>query len=327
MWLGGSMRRASGTAAHGRIPAAHLGARWAVVGVGALVLAACSGADSQDEPSEPDASQPAPATATPGDDSAATQVPDGVSTTLPAPEGQSAAAADGDDSAADPAQATEEATLADVEIELPGSWQVQDLGEADLEQADLTQFEGDDDAQTSVEELITDGLPPQLWCLVPPEGAPPVDGCAGVLVAVGGDWLPGAGGAPYRPEQVNGWRSGPDQVPCPVEDDGLADEPDSDGQDTDQAEDDAAQGEDAADSEESAATSNVIVTEQEGEPVSSVTAQVGNYTAIYETWRATCSQTGETITPQVWYFPDLNVAVKDVLGHPDTFAIVNNLEG
>ncbi len=62
------------------------------------------------------------------------------------------------------------------------------------------------------------GEPPMLVCLgpAPADARRLVDGCAGLLLAGGGEWTPGAGGAAYRPGQPDGWLTATDPVPCPA---------------------------------------------------------------------------------------------------------------
>lgn len=280
----------------------------------ALLLAACSGGSDPPATSGP---TEGPATgAVTGD---ATEVPDPVPTTLPGPGGEGSDGTDGSAGTAGPdgtegtattggpastegpdageGPGTERTVLTRLEFEIPADWEVEDMGDAEAADPQAGQ------------------IPPHLWCLVPPTGLPPIDGCAGVVVAIGGDWLPGAGGSPYRHNQEGAWWSGSGEPACPfgqgAEDEGEAE--------------DAGEGEDGDQGE--AEPTDVAVTDNDGLPLTSTSTQVGEYVARYETWRVTCQEGGETFTPQLWHLPELNVLVKDYYGHPDTVAVLHGLEG
>ncbi len=225
-----------------------------------------------------------------------------------------------------------------VEIDLPEGWTVQELGEA----------------ERTLPPDPTDQAP-QQWCLVPPSAPPAIDGCSGVLVAVGPDWLPGHAGAAYSLRQVEGWRSTPGALACPVDEDGeptdaavvtatpddeAADDEAADGEAGDEAaNDDNAQdgvADDGLTGDGAEATAppptpddsevDLLVTASEGMPLTSVESEVAGRTVTYETWRATCSLSeGVVISPQVWHDRDLNVLVRDYFGLPTTIAIVESL--
>lgn len=201
-----------------------------------------------------------------------------------------------------------------VEVDLPETWTVQELGEA----------------ERTLPPDPTDQAP-QQWCLVPPDAAPAIDGCSGVLVAAGPDWLPGHAGAAYSLRQVEGWRSTPGPLACPVDDEG---EP------TDAAVVTATPGEEVADDDVAddlagatappptpdASEVDVLVTASEGMPLTSVESEMAGRTITYETWRASCSLSEDVvISPQVWHDRDLGVLVRDYFGQPEAITIVESL--
>lgn len=172
--------------------------------------------------------------------------------------------------------------------------------------------------------------PPQQWCLVPPEELPAIDGCAGVLLAAGPDWLPGHAGSAYSARQVNGWRSTAGPLPCPFgTDGGIADV--STATATPGAVDSAQetggpQGPEAPD-EPDPSDVDLLVTSAEGLPLTSTQSEVNGRTVGYETWRATCSlREGVAITPQVWHDLSQGVLIRDFFGSPDTVTVVTSLE-
>lgn len=203
----------------------------------------------------------------------ATQPADPVPTTLPVPTAEASGQTQ---------QPPEQAVLVRVRLDVPGGWTVQDMGEPVL----ATQRPG----------LV----PPNQWCLVPPQPVPVLDGCAGVIVAVGGDWLPGAAGEPYAAQQESAWLASTEPLLCPFDPEAALDE----------------EGE-----------GNVVVTDAEGAPLTSTTTEVGGLDMRYETWRARCTTTGETFTPQLWHVPELDVLVKDYFGSPQTVPMLGTLEG
>lgn len=87
-------------------------------------------------------------------------------------------------------------------FQMPADWELQELGAA------------------SLIEPQPGSIAPHQWCLVPPADLPLVDGCAGLLIASGPDWLPGGVGQPYVPRQVDGWLSTPGRLLCPVDEEG-----------------------------------------------------------------------------------------------------------
>lgn len=204
---------------------------------------------------------------------------DPVATTLPVP-GETGTPAPPDDEAATTGEAVA-TVLTNVSVLVPAGWSVQDLGEAEAG------------------EPVAGQVAPHRWCLVPAYAVPPVDGCSGVLVAVGGDWLPGAGGQPYEPGQVDGWRWGTEPLPCPFdpEADSEAEEP------------------------------NLAVTDAEGAPLTTTESELNGMPAVYETWRVRCSGTDDAFTPQVWHVPELNVLIKDYFGQAATGLVLEELGG
>lgn len=207
-----------------------------------------------------------------------------------------------------------------LEIDLPETWTVQPLPEAERTQAP------DAEAQA-----------PQQWCLVPPSPQPTFDGCAGVLVAAGPDWLPGHGGAAYSLRQDEGWRSTPGPIACPVTEDGEPTDAARVTATPDQVDQTQAPGEDAGDEDDAAeigveelepdgAEVDLLVTASEGLPLTSVETEVNGRRITYETWRASCTLSETVvIAPQVWHDRELGVLVRDYVGLPDTLGIVESL--
>jgi hypothetical protein len=283
---------------------------------GVLLVGACSG---DGEPTTPRLTDPVRTGAEQTGD--ATQIPDPVAATVTGP-GDSSATGDADAAqtgtgatADDQGPGTTRTALPRLSLDIPADWQVEDLGPAQSHSARAGQ------------------VAPHLWCLVPPEGLAPVDGCGGVVLAVGGDWLPGAGGEPYRPDQAGAWWSGLDEPACPFVQDPGAPEEEEDPEapeeedveapgdhDPEPAGDEDGPGLDAAQPPDPAATAN------DGRPLTSQITAVGERQVRYETWRVSCLSSGETLTPQLWHFPELNVLVKDYYGHPDTVAVLHGLQ-
>jgi hypothetical protein len=253
--------------------------------VAGLLLAACSGSGDTADPSAPVTTTDLagntvvvtptqPVTESP-DDASATATPttqDAVETTLPVPP----------DAGPTTGRPPQQEVLVRVSVEVPGGWSVQDLGEAELA------------------EPVAGEVAPHRWCLVPDYFVPEVDGCAGLVVSVGGDWLPGAAGGRYEPGQTDGWRFGTEPLLCPFD------------PEAELAED---------------GTGNVVVSDAEGEPLTSRETDVGGLLMRYETWRVRCSETDEAFSPQMWHVPDLNVLVKDYFGSPDAVAVLESLDG
>lgn len=253
----------------------------------AVLLAACSGEDDglttvtttdQAGNTVVVTSTVEPTTEGPGEQVAPSEAPaHPVATTLPVPGESGAGPGDDVMTTAPP----EHAVLTNVSVLVPAGWTVQDLGEAEAA------------------EPVAGQVAPHRWCLTPGYAVPPVDDCAGVLVAVGGDWLPGADGQPYEPGQVDGWRWGTEQLLCPFdpEADPEAEEP------------------------------NTVVADAEGAPLTTTETEVNQLPAVYETWRVRCTATEDAFTPQVWHVPELNVLVKDYFGQADTGQILDGLTG
>lgn len=259
--------------------------------VAAVLVAACNG---EDEPAAVTTTDQAGNTVvvTPTETPTATEDPsedggqptteppaDPVATTLPVPgDDQASIPGDDQDTTTGPPQ---QAVLTTVSVLVPPGWSVLDLGDAELA------------------EPVAGEVAPHRWCLAPSYAVPSVDGCAGVLVAVGGDWLPGAAGQPYVPGQVDGWRWGTEPMLCPFdpEADPEAEEP------------------------------NEIVADAEGAPLTTTNTEVNGMAAVYETWRVRCTGTDDAFTPQVWQVPELNVLVKDYFGQADTGLVLDDLTG
>lgn len=189
-----------------------------------------------------------------------------------------------------------------IAFDLPDTWQVQELGVAE---------------RTTTPD--PESQPPQQWCLVPPEDLPAIDGCAGVLLAAGPDWLPGHAGAAYSVRQEEGWRSTPEPLPCPFGDDGLP----ADAAEATSTPDDAAVTGGPATPDESEV--DLLVTAGDGLPMTSAETEVDGRSVRYETWRVTCSLSEGSITPQVWHDLDLRVLVRDYFGSPYSFSLVASL--
>lgn len=171
------------------------------------------------------------------------------------------------------------------------------------------------------DQPIADAVAPLQWCLVPPDAPPVLDGCSGVLFAMGPDWLPGPAGSAYSPRQVDGWRSGAGPLPCPFGEDGARADASSVTIIPDQA---GATAEATPDDSEV----DLLVTAAEGLPLTSVSTEVDGRRVTYETWRASCSLTEDVvITPQVWHDLELGVLVRDYFGLPETALVVESLRG
>jgi hypothetical protein len=248
----------------------------------ALLLAACSGdpepggpVTTTDQAGNTVVIPTGPVTAGP-DTGPVTEAPpprDPVETTLPVPS-------DTEPTTAGP---SEPAVLVRISVDVPGGWTVEDMGDAEP-------------AEPRAGEVA-----PHVWCLVPDYFLPSVDGCSGIVIAVGGDWLPGAAGGRYEARQADGWRWGSDPLRCPFDD--TTEPPPEDG------------------------SGNLAVTDSEGAPLTSTETVVGDLRMRYETWRVRCTETGETFAPQLWHVPELNVLVKDYFGSPETLAVLESLDG
>lgn len=197
-------------------------------------------------------------------------------------------------------------------FDLPDTWRIEELGLA---------------ARTAAPD--PDAQPPQQWCLVPDEELPAIDGCAGVLLAAGPDWLPGHAGAAYALRQQEGWRSTPEPLACPFDEDGLPADavlatstPDAVGATSEPAEEEPAEDEPV---EQEPSEVDLLVTANDGLPMTSTETEVSGRTVRYETWRVTCSLSEGSISPQVWHDVDLRVLVRDYFGSPYSVAVVASL--
>lgn len=207
-----------------------------------------------------------------------------------------------------PATATLVDTVLDVPgggriaFDLPDTWTVQELRLAERTAAP------DPQAQ-----------PPQQWCLVPPEELPAIDGCAGVLIAAGPDWLPGHAGAAYSVRQQEGWRSTSEPLACPFGEDGQP----GDLAAATRTPDDATVT--AAPTTLDDSEVDLLVTAGDGLPMTSTETEVDGRSVRYETWRVTCSLSEGAITPQVWHDLELGVLVRDYFGSPYSVALIASL--
>ena len=208
---------------------------------------------------------------------------------------------------------------AQIALDLPQDWTIEPLGEA-----------------VRTNSPIADAVAPQQWCLVPPNAPPALDGCSGVLLAAGGDWLPGAGGTAYSPRQEDGWRSSTGPLPCPLGPDGEPVDTALTTATPDAVEATAAPDRSGSDSEFEAPVEttpdesevDLLITASEGMPLTSVQTSVDGRTLTYETWRASCSLSPDVvITPQVWHDRELDVLIRDYFGIPETAIIVESLRG
>ncbi|WP_153395148.1 hypothetical protein [Ornithinicoccus halotolerans] len=281
----------------------------------AMLLVACSA--DEGEPDGPPGAADDEGTATVEPTGDATELPDPVPTTLPGPD-EGSGRDDGEETAgpgapggdaATETPGTERTVLTRLEFEIPADWEVEDMGEAQA--ADPQPGE----------------IPPHQWCLVPPGDLAPVDGCGGVVVAIGGDWLPGASGSRYQPNQAGAWWAGQDEPACPFgEEAGGQRDEDAEGAEGEEGGAGEAAGEAASGEDGAGGAVDPAVTANDGLPLTSQTTTVGPHVARYETWRVSCEQSGQTLTPQLWHLPELNVLVKDYYGHPDTVAVLHGLQ-
>lgn len=266
-------------------------------GAAVLLVAGCSSEQAAPEPevqvSTDPAGNPVTVTVTPPPDTEQTT----LDPTLPTGSDPSAAtptvlAAPGLPSPTPPPTGVEtgEATSAPeipegapngITILLPQGWEALDLG-----------------AVPAPEGVV--GAPAHRWCLTPGYDLPSVDGCAGLTVSLGQDWLPGAAGGRYAPGQDGGWYHGAEPLVCPF----------------------AEVEEEAEETEEE---QNLVVDVGDGTPLTSVATVVGDHPARYETWRVRCALTEEVFTPQVWQVTDLGVLVVDYFGAPDTHLILESI--
>ena len=125
--------------------------------------------------------------------------------------------------------------------------------------------------------------------------APRWEGCGG-LALYHGD-LPGFAGRPY--ERGAPWSFAHDRgpVPCPL----APGDPAAGGGDT------------------------VVPGAVRGrDPIDSGLRPVGDHTADYDQWLARCSRSNRTFTPRAWYLPRSRIVIFDVLGRPETEAILGS---
>ena len=137
-------------------------------------------------------------------------------------------------------------------------------------------------------------------CLAPAGNpAPHWDDCGG-LTLVHGD-LPGFENAPYRDHGPWAWYHATDVTPCPT-----APEP------APGAPLDGVQG--AAPGPDPYA------------PVDRGFRPVGAHMAVYDRWAARCELSGYTFHPRAWHLPTSQIVIFDVLGRPETEAILASFQ-
>jgi hypothetical protein len=142
-------------------------------------------------------------------------------------------------------------------------------------------------------EVVDDGSAGGPMCVAPAGNPEPRwDGCAGLLLYRGDD-LPGYEGRPYEKGGPWGFYHGTDPVPCPG-------------------------GQDADDTVEPGAVGTA--------PIDSGLAPVGEHRADYDQWFARCSASSFTFTPRAWLLPTSRVVIFDVLGRPETDAILASVQ-
>lgn len=302
-----------------------------MAGVVAMIIAGCNdgnGTDPEPPPADPTATEGEPGT--------------GPEDTEPAPtdngDGGGGEPGNGETEPAPPQTVElygpdgwDGASGRGVQLEIPGDWTVLDLGEvvpggtpaatddldaagsdaadsgaeADGSETDISDVSAQGSrADAAADDVLTpDGQPAWHWCLVPAQEYPALEGCAGLSVAVGGDWLPGQYGLPYAANQAEGWRPTAEPIRCPIAEEADEEAPDE-GEPTD------------------------VVEPVPGEsgPLTSDETRIGEHLMRYETWRVTCTESEETFTPRVWQSRSLNVLVRDYVGIPETVPILISIE-
>jgi hypothetical protein len=131
--------------------------------------------------------------------------------------------------------------------------------------------------------------PYTFFCLTRPTDAETPE-CA--LEMFHGD-VPGESNeAPYNPEAGWAWHRGTDVVICP----GSSDYDD------------------------------IVLPVDDGDydPVQTGTRKIGGLDALYSRWDVECSVSGHTFSPQGWYLPEEQVLIIDVVGQPETEAILDS---
>jgi hypothetical protein len=117
------------------------------------------------------------------------------------------------------------------------------------------------------------------------------DDCAGLLLYK--EDLPGYEGRPYEKGGPWGFYHATDPVPCPG-------------------------GQGADDTVEPGAVGTA--------PIDSGLAPVGDHRADYDQWFARCSVSSVTFTPRAWLLPTSRVLILDVLGRPETDALLASVQ-
>jgi len=115
-------------------------------------------------------------------------------------------------------------------------------------------------------------------------------GCAGVTV-IAGRYLPGNEGTRHQPNQVAGWYTGTDVMPCPVG--------------------------------RPSTGSYLNGVNPGGAPVTEELRPIGTHTAYYDKWRATCAD-GSVFFPQAWYLPYSKVLIKTTVAVPGVNALLKS---
>jgi hypothetical protein len=135
----------------------------------------------------------------------------------------------------------------------------------------------------------------EMLCVAPTGDPGPVwQGCGGLQLFHG--WRPGYQGRPYEKDGPWGFAHAEEPAPCPV---GVADP--------------------------AATEPDLVVAGPDGRaPVDSGVRPVGNRTADYNQWSARCSGSNFTFTPRAWSLPTSKIVIFDVLGHPETEAILGS---
>ena len=122
-----------------------------------------------------------------------------------------------------------------------------------------------------------------------------VEACAGVRITLGP--LTGHEGGPYVEHGDWTWHTSTDPMPCP------APPVDSD------------------------APFDAVVAGDDGmAPIDQGFRPVGDRTAVYDQWAATCAESGVEFTPRAWHLPTTQVRFLDLLGAPETPALLASVE-
>lgn len=130
----------------------------------------------------------------------------------------------------------------------------------------------------------------ETMCIAPAGNPEPHwENCSGLLIHQG-DFLPGNEWAPYQPDDYTAYSHSSDVPSCPTN-------PNTSGENFD--------GVGSPDGDT-------------GAPVARETRPVGDHTAEYSRWRATCQRSDFQFEPEAWYLPESKVLIFDIFGHPET---------